>query len=67
MLIFEQNWTQTDVSRKAVCKLQTLVHDGFKPNNLVLFLLISMDVDQDYWAILHTSSALPFPVGLLKK
>lgn len=48
MLIFEQNRTQTDVSRKAVCKLQTLVHAGFKPNNLVLFLLISMDVDQDY-------------------
>lgn len=35
--------------------------------NVVHFLFISMGLDQDYWATFHTSSALPFPVGLLKK
>lgn len=62
-----QNWTPKDMSQKVSCKLQTLVHAGFKPNNVVQLLLISMGLDQDYWARLHISSVLPFPVGLLKK
>lgn len=36
------------MSQKVVCKLQTLIHAGFKTNNLVHFLLLSMDLDQDY-------------------
>lgn len=48
MLVFTQNSTRNNMSQKVVCKLQTLIHVGFKTKNLVHFLLLSMDLDQDY-------------------